>query len=355
MTAPRLENDAEVAAEPHVLVDARGERLVLVAKATFLLRTGPPRGNDGSFELAPRDLRRPIRAADVPWGKPEIASVLYPSDLCAFKPSTDVVVVARAHAPRGAAVPRFDAGVRLASASKSIVVTGPRVWIGPGEGVTEPTPTTSLDVRWDYAFGGFDDAGDEGPVEEPRNPIGRGIAGDPSSLEGKPAPQLEHPLAPVARADARPEPASLGPIGRHFAPRRALFGTYGLRWLEERAPLPPTDFDPRANHCAPPELITRAPLQGGEEGALLNLTPHGGTVPFVLPRLALRSRFEVKGRAHEEVRPVLDTVVLDTLAPALSPAHRASAMVLELVWRCSVAAPRRPGDATIHLWEARQP
>ena len=44
MSAPRLENDAEVAAEPHVLVDARGERLVLVAKATFLLASGPARG-----------------------------------------------------------------------------------------------------------------------------------------------------------------------------------------------------------------------------------------------------------------------------------------------------------------------
>jgi acyl-CoA synthetase (AMP-forming)/AMP-acid ligase II len=30
-----------------------------------------------------------------------------------------------------------DAGVRLASASKTIVVTGPRVWVGPGEAVTD--------------------------------------------------------------------------------------------------------------------------------------------------------------------------------------------------------------------------
>ncbi len=363
MTLPRVENETDFIATPHLLVDKDGEKLALIVKATVEHEEGPPRGPDGTFTVAPRVRRRPVRAADVPWGKPEVASVRYPSDLCLRKPGTDVIVVARAHAPRGEAVPRFDCGVRIGRVSKVVRVTGPRVWAGAGEALTEPTPIAALDVRYDFAFGGFDDSDPEKIAEDARNPVGRGVLCDLAGLEGSAAPQIEDPLDPVRTASSRPRPAGLGALGRTFEPRRSRWGTYDAKWLEERSPLPPPDFDDRANLAATPELVSIPPMTGGEEGALTNLTPGGGSLAFVLPRVRLVVTFRVPGREPEVVRPYLDTVVLDALGPiehrqiaALDPDFPpppAGPLTVELVWRAYVPAPRKLADATITVREER--
>jgi hypothetical protein len=363
MTLPRIENETDFVAQPHLLVDKDGEKLCLIVKATLEHEPGPPRGADGTFSVAPRFRRRTIRPADVPWGKPEVPSIRYPSDLCVRKPGTDVIVVARAFAPRREAVARFDCGVRLGKVSKVVRVTGPRVWAGGGEAVTEPRPLEALDVRYDYAFGGLDDSDPEKPVEDARNPVGLGIARDGASLEGAAAPQLEDPTDPVKTASSRPKPAGLGAIGRNYKPRRERFGTYDADWLENRCPLPPPDFDDRANLAATPELVATPPLVGGEEGALSNLTPDAGTLAFVLPRVRLAVTFRVPGREPETFRPYLDTVVLDTLGPIEHrqlyaadpefPPPPDGPLTVELVWRASVVAPRRIADATVFVREER--
>lgn len=361
---PNLQNDTDFLAEPHPLVDRDGETLVAIVKATFELVAGPPRGADGSFACAPKPRRRPIRAADVPWGEPEKSSVLYPSDLCVHKPATDVIVVARAHAPGGEPVPTFDAGVKLGKVQKVVRITGPRVFAGSGDTVTRPRPLRALDVRYDFAFGGSQQ-GEDDFVEDVRNPVGLGVALDPATLDGTPAPQIEDPLDPVESArkgltGAWPKPAGLGAVGRHWEARRDLWGTYDAAWLERRAPLPPRDFDERANQAATPELIHSPPLHGGEEGALTNLVEGHPSLGFVLPKIALRISFRVKGREPVVIEPPIDTVLLDSrvlpfaedaegkpVGPPLAP------LVLELVWRASVPAPRRPTDATIVVEEVR--
>jgi hypothetical protein len=364
MTLPRVENETDFIAQPHLLVDKDGEKLVVVVKGTFEHEEGPPRGRDGTFALAPKSRRRGVRAADVPWGEPEVASIRYPSDLCVRKPGTDVIVVARAHAPRGEAVARFDCGVRLGRVSKVVRVTGRRFWVSGGDAVTEPEPVEALDVRYDHAFGGVDVSDPEKPVEDPRNPVGSGIARDPRSLDNTRAPQLEDPLEPVERASSRPRPASLGAIGRHYEPRRGRWGTYDASWLEKRSPLPPPDFDDRANLAATPELVCTPPMSGGEEGALTNLTPRGGSLALVLPTVRLVLEFRVPNREREVLRPYLDTVILDTLGPI---EHREIAardpdfpppppgpLTVELVWRAAVVAPRRLADATVIVREERK-
>ena len=87
---PKIENDTDFVAEPHVLADKDGEKLCTVVKATFELRPG-------SEELEPAQPARArgVRPADVPWGKPEVSSIVYPSELCLRKPGTDVIVAAR--------------------------------------------------------------------------------------------------------------------------------------------------------------------------------------------------------------------------------------------------------------------
>lgn len=359
MSLPKIENDTDFVAEPHVLADRDGEKLCIIVKATFEHVPGPPRGADGSFVIAPKARRRRVRSADLPWGDPAKASIFLPSDLCLRKPATDIVVAAVAHAPQGIPVPTFDAGVRIATAQKVVRITGTRLWVHEGDAMTEPQPIAQLAVRYDFAFGGSDDSDPKRFVEEPRNPVGRGVVARLESLDRTPAPQIEDPVAPIKTARSRPKPTGLGPLGRHFEPRRRHWGTYDAKWLENRAPLLPPDFDDRANLCAPPELVVSPPIVGGEEGAMTNLTPLGGTVSFVLPRIPIEIGIRVKGRAPELFTPAIDTVVLDTVAVPREPAPEGvvgaplTSLVLELVLRASVRAPRKLQDAEVYVRERR--
>lgn len=343
MDQPPLDNRTDFLAEPQVLVDKDGEKLVTIVKATFELPEG-----GGPLDIAPKPRRRKIRPADVPWGEPEKSSIAYPSDLCVRKPGTDVIVVAKAFAPGGKPATAFDVAVRVGRLQKLCKVFGLRVWQAGGNGLSSPLPITDVEMRYDYAWGGQDASDPAKIVEEPRNPVGLGIARDPDSLTHTPAPQIEDPAQPIASIRTRPPPAGIGAIGRSWEPRRRYVGTYDAKWLEERAPLPPLDEDDRVNHCATPELVATPPLVGGEEVALLNLVPGGGATTFALPRVTLDVEVRVAGRAAEVLRPHLDTVVIDTFVMALDPPRP---LAVELVWRAAVKAPRRMKDAKVIVRE----
>lgn len=337
MDAPRLDNKTEFAAAPRTLMAGDGERLVVIVKATLARAR-----DDEGLEVVPRADRRGIRGQDIPWGDPEKSSIKYPSDLCVQKPGTDVIVVAAAHAPGGRAVPSFDAGVRAGSLEKTIRVFGLRVWAEEGSSLSAPRPTTGVEVRYDHAFGGLDTSDPDDPLEEPRNPVGMGIARDLAALTHQPAPMIEDPLHPISSARTRPPPAGLGAIGRHWEPRRGFLGTYDAAWLKERAPLLPADHDDRSNLCASPGLTAAPPFEGGEEVALFNLTPGGGAVSFRLPRLRVSITLHAKGRDPETMIPYLDTVILDTVR-----VPETTDVVVEMVWRAAFRPPRRMKDARI--------
>jgi hypothetical protein len=341
MDSPQVDNKTELAAQPRMLMAKDGERLVLVVKATL---TRPPR--EALIELVPPEERRGIRGQDIPWGDPEKSSIKYPSDLCLTKPGTDVIVVATAHAPGGKAVPSFDAGVRVGPLEKTVRVFGLRVWETNGSGLSAPRPTTGVEVRYDYAWGGLDVSDPTKPVEEPRNPVGRGLVRDLSSLTHQQGPLIEDPENLIASVRTRPPPAGLGAIGRHWEPRRRFQGTYDAAWLEKRAPLLPPDHDDRANLCASPGLTAAPPLVGGEEVALLNLTPGGGTVSFRLPRMRVQATLHAPEREPETLTPYLDTVLVDTVR-----VPETSDVVVELVWRAVFRPPRRLKDAKLVVTE----
>jgi hypothetical protein len=341
MDAPSLDNKTAFAVQPIPLLGKDGERLVVVVKATFVRRPG-----DSVLELCRGDGRRGVRPADVPWGDPEKSSIRYPSDFCIAKPGTDVVVVAAAHAPGGKATPSFDAGVRVGPLEKTVRVFGLRVWQENGAGLSAPRPTTGTELRYDYAWGGLDASDPARIVEEPRNPVGRGIARDAASLTHQPAPSIEDPLQPIESARTKPPPAGMGAIGRHWEPRRAHLGTYDAKWLQERAPLLPLDHDDRANLCGSPGLIATPPLVGGEDVALLNLRPGGGALSFELPKIRVTATLVAPGRDPQKLTPYLDTVVLD----ALDTPEEVD-VVVELVWRAAFKPPRRMKDARIVVEE----
>jgi hypothetical protein len=344
MPSPRLDNRTEFAVFPHVLMDKDGERLVTMVKATF--ESPSPQG--GSLELVPRKRRRGLRLKDFPWNDKEPTPIAYPADICIRKPATDVVFVTRAHAPGGVPVPSFDAYAQVGELRKALTIHGLRVWEVDGTGLPPGRPIAEIEVRYDYAWGGFDASDPKKIVEEARNPEGMGCVRDQSALSDRRAPQIEDPSAPIRSSKTRPPPAGLGPIGRHWQPRRAYVGTFDTKWKEKRAPLLPADFDDRFNQCASPGLIADPPLHGGEEVKLLNLVRGGGPTLFTLPRVAVEIEFRSKDAEPESFRPYLDTVLIDLMGN--TPGQ---AIAVELVWRASIRAPRYVGQTDVVVREVK--
>lgn len=321
MDAPNIDNRTEFVVQPHLLLDKDGEKLVLLVKGTF--------EQDGKG-LCTAAVQREIRFADEPWGDPATTPPKYPCDACGYKAATDVVVVAKGHAPGGKPAETFDVAVRVGPLEKTLRIYGLRVWLEGGEGVSAPRPVTEQEIRYDFAWGGLDATNPARIVEEPRNPVGIGVTHDKQKLTHQRAPSIEDPAHPIALGG---RPAGFGAIGPHWEPRRRYHGTVDERWHREQAPLLPVDRDDRANQCASPGLIASPPLKGGEQVSLLNLVPGGGLVQFHLPRVT--PRVVLEGRNRIEREPHLDTVLIDTLQTKAT---------VELVWRTVTAAPRRMKD-----------
>lgn len=341
---PAVDNKTDFHVHPQLLLDKDGEKLVVIVKATF------EQAKDGAFECAPEDGMRGLRAADVPWGKPEIPSIAYPADICLRKPGTDVIVVAKAYAPAGKSVTSFDVLVQVGSAiKKPLRIFGPRVWTQGGLGLTKPGPIAEIEMRYDHAFGGFDDSDPADLLEEPRNPVGSGMVRDGNALSLKNAPSIEDVEILIGSFRTRPPPAGICAIGRSYEPRRKYAGTYDKLWMETRAPLPPEDFDDRFNNCASPGMTLATPLQGGEEVALMGLVPGGGGLKFTLPRVPIEITFEAKGKDPIVARPHLDTLLIDLLEPSeIKP------LAFEMMWRANVRPPRKMKDMKVIVRERKK-
>jgi hypothetical protein len=272
-----------------------------------------------------------VQLADIPWDEdaPESSSVKLPSDVCLSKPSTDVVVVGSAVGRDRPSVQALDVIVRVGPVGKALRVFGPRVWYRGGTGLvpTKPERFEELPLRWEHAFGGFDASNPAKPLEEPRNPVGRGLARDPTELLHKPAPAIEDPRELITSHQSKPAPAGVGALGRHWAPRRSYGGTMDERWQRERMPLLPVDFDDRYNQVATPELIAPAPLRGGEVVELHNLCVEG-SFRFELPTLHFFVGSHT-ARGLYEHRAQLDTVLLQP-----------NDKLVDLTFRANVPLPR---------------
>jgi hypothetical protein len=335
MDQPPLDNQTSFAAHPQMLLGKRGEHLVASIKATYELSL-----TTGKLELAPKPRRRGLRLADMPWGKPASTSIKYPADVSLTKPGTDVVVVSKAYPPPGNPVKKFDVFVKVGPLSATLVVYGLRVWDNNGSGISMPLAAKPVELRYENAWGGRDDS-DPGPcVEEPRNPVGNGIARESGKLTGKMAPCIEYAEFPLKNARTRPPPAGFGVIGRNWEPRRSYAGTYDKAWKENRAPLLPDDEDDRIRCFASSGLHAEQPLLGVEEVSLLNLLPDGQVAKFSLPAVGVEVKFLVKNRDPDTQRPHLDTVILDTLG-----VEAGLPLTVELLWHASTKAPRRMLDS----------
>jgi hypothetical protein len=224
-------------------------------------------------------------------------------------------------------------------------------------------------LKWEHAFGGNTLVRDESGAEILNeawfaNPVGCGwrhpkwISALGKAKQKVPkslmAPQLFYPddvigeldqtktpedadtarkMAAFIREKARHRPAGLGYVGKSWAPRLALAGTYDERWQGERWPYLPKDFDFRYWNGAPEDQQIGFPEPGLtlELSCLMNPEKSGRDTVFVqLPahRAFVLARL---GGLSLPFPMQVDTVVIDT-----------EAMRIDLVWRTGILRSLEP-------------
>jgi hypothetical protein len=314
-------------AEATIATDKYGcEHVVAVAKVTFSI------ADDGTCTLA--DEQVPLVMADEFIGEPGLSAPLFESDFAPFKPRCDVLVKGSAYAPGGRAATIVPVGFKVSSISKIFNVVGDRFWKVSGLkiGASRPQPFTEMPLCYDRAFGGVDNFHTDERKHHTYapNPVGRGFHKNLNTkfVDGTPLPNTEERNRPVTAPNRPYRPLALGPLGRNWAPRYKLAGTYDQKWLDENFPFLPPDFDEAYFQTAPSDQQIDYPC-GGERVDLLNLDPEG-RMSFVLPDFTMPIKLVYRSR-NEDLSPVIDTITLD-------PTGRRCM----LVWRASSRLKDKP-------------
>lgn len=277
----------------------------------------------GTFDV-PIGGGRPVAATSQPgpvldpsfYGDPALTSPRLEPDLLPFKPCGEFYLAdATAYAPGRRPATGWAVSVRVGPLAREAVVTGPRDWEwGWGRWrLTDPAACTEVPVRYERAFGGIWEEGEENREVCHENPVGCGLVGRRNPMRAKrvPAPQVEAPGDPMTTPGRRHAPHGFGPLHRAWLPRRELLGTVDEGWKRDRWPLLPADFSYGYHNCAP--VGQRLPegqyFRGDEACELTGLTPNGRTA-FTLPDAADYHLFVVAGAKVTAHPLVLDTVVL---------------------------------------------
>ena len=333
MPHPKVDNDTPILVEPLLLLDEDGRpALTVVAKLGFEIGAG------GALRVL--EEQPPINPeGELYFPDHEQSSYRYEPEIAPIKLATDVAVIAEAHAPGGRPASLVDVGVSVGPLVKHARVFGERCWLPQGLGeyrLSAPQPFVVMPICYERAFGGTYEQPDGAIIQEPRNPLGRGLFGPLAERGEVFAPNIEDPRQPISSVRDRPAPVGFGFTSPNWQPRAALAGTYGPEWEKTRKPLLPRDFRREFYSGASPGLIAPGYLRGDELVAAFNLSPEGH-LDFALPGVPPPNvRVSVSGTKDLEPRMLLDTIIVDLVARRLS-----------LLWRTRMLLPRG-----VHSFEA---
>lgn len=304
--------------------------------------------------------------------KPNTSSVLAESDLAPFKPRCDVILNGMAYAPDNIPAESIIASLLIVNQNKNILLEKSIRCFGERQFVLNealnqwqlsvPKPIRQLPIDYRYAFGGeckiyegqkleysipdevllTEALRQDHPEKElapiahatyEYNPLGQGFMTSwyqkSKGITVLPAPQIESLTHPVTAKWAteqlnneqlQPISAGFGAIGRAWLPRRLLAGTYDEKWLNQRHPYLPYDFDFGYWNCAPADQQIDYP-SADFSLTLKNLTPKGElrtTLPGHRPFVLLRMENGLFAPLHLN----LDTLMIDSEKLKLSLTYR---------------------------------
>ena len=141
-------------------------------------------------------------------------------------------------------------------------------------------------------------------------------------FDGKPMPATSVPGEDIVSPKGSYRPVALGPIGRNFAERVKLAGTYDAQWLDNVFPFLPKDFQPAYYQAAPTDQQIPYP-RGGETIHLYNLTPDG-RLTFQVPTVPTPILFVRPKHGDVNAEMILDTIAIDGEARKIFLTWRAS-------------------------------
>jgi len=292
----------------------------------------------GTFELRPNEPAVFAEEAAPISGDvlSDSAACRYPSDFVPLKPKADLLLVGHAHAKGGKPVARRDVAFCVGEQEARLRVTGDRYWLDPEAAtISNPTKYTSKPLGYESAFGG---------PGYPLNPVGKGaIDQQATEPELRPLPNIEDPNSLLTSPDSAEPPAGFGPLAPTWGHRAAMLGSYDARWLQERWPWYPEDFDAAYFNSAPPALQREGYLRGDEEivctGLHADHERYRSELPGLKPRLFVNALDTAGEERFDEVQLVLDTLWIDM-----------DSEKLVLCWRGHLAVRSESFDEVEHLY-----
>ncbi len=295
------------------------------------------------------DLQMPLLLGPLPCEEGE--EPFHETDILSFKGSTDVIVLASAY---GNGKRTMEARIRVADRDLKYLVMGERKAMYRGKGsvaFSKPEPFDTIPLRYEYAYGGFDETVPEAEVTYlidlfrahpglyPRNPVGRGyiVHENRAAIDGRLLPNVENPsdlLTPDRLITGEPEnwwkqplPWSCDWFDKSWYPRIAHYRGVpdGLpdndnmvpevrfgwvdpgqnQWVKQSIEERP--LDGRLADAASPSLVL--PFLRGNEAVELSGMTREGRIVVQLPNKRPMMRLCFEGKAYM-IRPVPHRILI---------------------------------------------
>lgn len=199
-----------------------------------------------TYEITPGNIfhateQLPLNSADIPADPSDLyySENLAETDLVAYKPFTDIVVLGKAYSPKGKKAFHLECEVLVGPAKKTIKVFGERKVeskLMRGLYFTDPIPFEEMDIGFSNAYGGRAKSKDGTLYPFPPNPLGKGfyLKGGFEEYSEIVVPSVEHPESPIEPENLicdkfddwknAPKPASFGWTKQGFFPRFTYAG-----------------------------------------------------------------------------------------------------------------------------------
>ena len=265
-----------------------GHSLTVIIKGTFDLKPG---------QTATRSEEQLFPTGDefFPDDVDMQGSCRHESDFAYFKPKADLLLSGHCHSPNGKPVPACQVKFQVGTHEKTLNVFGDRQWKRTfgARTISDPEPFTQMELKYENSFGG---------QGYKKNPVGKGFSKQDSEDGEKVRflPNIEDPQNIMGSPRSRPQPAGFGPLGKMWEQRSSRMGNYKGKYLEERWPWFPQDFDWSHFNAAAPDMQVEGYLRGDETLSFENLHPDKPEYKSNLPGLRARCFVNTSNESESE-------------------------------------------------------